>query len=384
MAQPEQPDAASREQLLDVLGELIARGGAGPLLAPPVEPGPAAFPEPWAPTKAGVELLLRRLAAHAGLDRKIVVDDRRTAAAAPTDDVPLTQLAAVELTRDEARFELGFLGDDDIPGVFAHEVGVAYAALVRSQGDEPYRSAEPPAIAIDPEVDHQRGSIATVYLGLGVLAANAARQQHNILQRQSYHPLLVASVATFVEAGHLPLSQLGYLLAVQAVLRGETVPPPGLQPAQRDAVEAWLSALRGQGAELRARLGIASALRGRERPEVVPFGEVSLAEAPAAPRTAFRWRTHRGGVGLIAGAVLGLGVAAAIGSHGAAIGVLFGGAAAGHVVGRRVLVPRCSACASIVATNAQTCSKCGAALRGDIARLADRLEAEEQLEEDSP
>ncbi|MBA3820640.1 MAG: hypothetical protein H0X17_17240 [Deltaproteobacteria bacterium] len=43
-------------------------------------------------------------------------------------------------------------------------------------------------------------------------------------------------------------------------------------------------------------------------------------------------------------------------------------------------VARCSACVTVLDVRAQTCRSCGANLRGDIARLADRLEAEEQLE----
>jgi hypothetical protein len=381
MAQPEQPDAASREQLLDVLGELVVRGGAGPLLAPPVEPGTAAFPEPWAPTKPGVELLLRRILWHAGIDRDVDVEDRRAAGAPPTDRTPATRVELFELRGRSARFALGLIGRDDIAGTLVHEVGVAYAAAHRPEEADPYRTAEPPVISIDPDRDLERGSIATVYLGLGVLAANAAYQQYT--REGVFTGGNTPIEYDVLRAGHVPMSALAYLLAVQATVRGERGAPRGLGPPQRDEVEAWLSALRGHGAELRERLGIASDLRGAARPEVVPFGEVSLAEARVA-RTAFRWRTNRGGIGLIAGAVLGLGVAAAVGSRGAAFPVLFGSAAVGHVVGRRVLVPRCSACAAIVATNAQTCTRCGAALRGDIARLADRLEAEEQLEEETP
>jgi hypothetical protein len=59
--------------------------------------------------------------------------------------------------------------------------------------------------------------------------------------------------------------------------------------------------------------------------------------------------------------------------------LVFGGAASGHLVGRRVRVPRCSACATIVAPDATTCRACHAALRGDISSLSERLEAEERL-----
>lgn len=67
MAEPSEPNVEAREHLLGVLGEFVARGGAAPLLLPPVAPGEDAFPEPWAATRSGVALLLRRLAWHADL-----------------------------------------------------------------------------------------------------------------------------------------------------------------------------------------------------------------------------------------------------------------------------------------------------------------------------
>jgi hypothetical protein len=71
-----------------------------------------------------------------------------------------------------------------------------------------------------------------------------------------------------------------------------------------------------------------------------------------------------------------------VASHGAAPWLAFGGAASGHIVGRRVRVPRCSACATIVAPDASACRACSARLRGDIASLSERLEAEERLNGD--
>ena len=60
MGEPSQPDRETREQLLGVLAEFVAKGGVASLLLPPLAPGPDAFPEPWAPTAAGVQVLLGR------------------------------------------------------------------------------------------------------------------------------------------------------------------------------------------------------------------------------------------------------------------------------------------------------------------------------------
>lgn len=405
MVEPSQPDRETRERLLGVLAELVAKGGAeggiARFLMPPVAPGPAAFPEPWAPTRAGVQLLLRRLMWHAGIERGVEVDDELLAKAPPTERKPATRVEAVEVgTGDgtgagaKARFTLYFVGADDVVGTLAHEVGTIFAALHRPDGADPYRTAKPPTIAVDPDRDLERGSIATVFLGLGVLAANAAYQQYSSAGRFNggYVPLEY----DVLRAGAIPMSALAYLLAVQAVVRGDSEPPKGLLPPQRDEVAGWLKVLDGQRAALRDRLGIAPIAADGDgagagaganvsiaRPEVAPLDdELPPFEEPPPRPTAFRWHTNRGGVGFLTGTVMGMGIAFAV-SRGMLPITMIGGGAAGHVIGRRVRAPRCSACATVLREDATSCSKCGAVLRGDIASLGDRLEAEERLEDEN-
>jgi hypothetical protein len=380
MALPSAPDAATRERVLDVLAELVARAGGERLLRAPVEPGVSAFPDRWAPTRGGVEALVRRLAWHAELDREgvktIAIDDRR-AGKPVTERMPATRIEAHHVREGVATFVLGFVGTDDVVGTAAHEVGVAFAMLQRPEEADPYRSAELPEVEVE-ERDLERGSIATVFLGLGVVAANGAFQEYSRAGRfnGAYEPL----EHTVLRAGYVPMSVLAYALAVQAVIRGEGM-PPGLAGPQRDEVGVWIAALRGEAAELRERLGIAPDARGGERPRAQPFDDVVL-EDEAEPRTAFRWRTNRGGLGLFGGAVCGLGFALLTGRAAAPL-IVVAGATSGHVIGRRVRLQRCSACASVVEIGSGRCPCCGAALRGDIDRLSDRLEAEERLENDS-
>ncbi|HEX5064287.1 MAG TPA: zinc ribbon domain-containing protein [Kofleriaceae bacterium] len=390
MAEPTQPDRETREQFLGVLAELIAQGGAERFLLPPVAPGGDAFPEPWAPTTAGVQLLLRRLLWHAGIERAVELDDDRLAKAPPTERKPATRVEITELAKTtpagskaagSARFTVYFIGEDEIAGTLAHEVGTLYAALHRVEKADPYRTAEPPTITIDPDRDLERGSIATVYLGLGVLAANAAFQQYSSAGRFNggYVPLEY----DVLRAGAVPMSALAYLLAVQATVRGDDAPPRGLAPPQRDEVADWMKALDGQGATLRERLGIAASTAVQARPAVEPLDdELPPFEEPAPKPTAFRWQTHRGGVGFVAGTVMGVGLAFAL-ARGMLPLTLVGGGTLGHLIGRRVRAPRCSACATVLPEGATTCAKCGAVLRGDIANLGDRLEAEERLEEEN-
>ncbi len=380
MAEPTAPDRAERDHLLGVLAELIERGGAERFMATPVVPGTKMFPEPWATTKSGVSLLLRRLAMHAALGRSIAIEDRR-AGAPPTERKPATRVELVAVSKTEAMFALGFIGTDDVVGTLAHEIGVAHAVMNRPDKAGPYRTQEADILEADSS-DGALGSIATVYLGLGVLAANAAYQYYSWSGRfnGAYNPLEYQ----VVRATHVPMSSLAYLLAVQAIVRGADGPPAGLEPPQRDEVVAWLRELRTQGSELRERLGIARGTTASERTPATHFADATLIEEPetATRKTAFRWRTHRGGVGIVAGAVFGVGVAMLIASHGASPWLVLGSAGGGHVVGRRVRVPRCSACASVVPPGATRCESCGAVLLGDIASLSERLEAEERLESD--
>jgi hypothetical protein len=377
---PSEPDEERRERLLSVTAELVARGGAASLMLPPVKPGGAAFPEPWKATRGGVEALLRRLAWHAGGlgERSVTIKDERLGAP-PTEHKPQTRVDLVEVRQKELAFAVGYIGEDDIVGTLAHEVGVAFAALHRPDEADPYRTQELPVITIDQDRDLERGSIATVYLGLGVLAANAAFQQYSSrVAVDAYQP----TVYEVHRAGYVKMSDLAFLVAVQAIVRGERTAPPGLGAPQRDEVNAWLEALAGRESELRTQLGVSRPEAQAERPKPVRFVDVDMSEDVAAvKRNGFRWETNRGGVGMIAGLALGLGIAiAAAPSQVAFWSISIGGVGAGSVLGRRMQAVRCSNCATVIGAGAQSCTKCGSVMRGNIKRLSDRLEAEERLE----
>src|SRR5262249_35905166 len=162
----------------------------------------------------------------------------------------------------EASFVVNFIGSDDVVGTLAHEVGVVHAVLARGDGASPYRAAEVPMLEragaddrereVDPDRDLERGSIAAVYLGLGVMAANAAYQQSS--QAGRFNGAYVPLEYEVIRAGYLPMSSLAYLLAVQATVRGDRDVPDGLSGPQRDEVGAWIDALRPDAQALRERL----------------------------------------------------------------------------------------------------------------------------------
>jgi len=371
--EPSQPDLETREHLLAELTDLVARAGHRGLLMPPVEPTAAAFPERWERTPEGVAALLRRLAWHAGIARTIAVVDERWGAP-PTERKPATAIEVARATATEATFTIGFIGEDDVAGTLAHEIGALFAMLHRRDGAQPYRVAVAPEVAVDPDRDLERGSIATVALGLGVLAANAAFQQYSGSGR--FNGAYVPLEYDVLRAGHLEMAELAFLLAVQTAVRGEREPPPGLRPPQRDEVAAWLPQL--DGAALRARLGIPLDAIDPVRPEVTAATPAATRHTAQGLRNAFRYRSHRGGIGLVAGTMLGVGVTVMMATR-VPVFVLAG--ASGHVVGRRIRVCRCTACVSIVPDGAPSCRSCGARLHGDLADRADRLEAEERFTE---
>nr|HEX4317614.1 hypothetical protein [Kofleriaceae bacterium] len=386
---PAQPDEETRERLLDVLADLVLGGGAPALLAEPVAPKGAAFPERWRPSPTGVTLLLRRLAWHAGLgDRAIdLIDDR--IGAPVTERRPETRVEFEAARHDSLAFRLRYLGRDDIAGTVAHEMGVAYVASLREREQSPYRAAsdgerersgsEPAAAPID-DAELERGSVATVYLGLGVLAANAAYQQYS---GGRWNGPYVALEYDVLRAGYLPMSALAYLLAVQAVVRDarSPTPPAHLAPPQRDEVSAWIAALRGDTAALRARLHVDADAEPQPPREVVAFDDPGEPDEPASQRIAFRWRTNRAGSGFLLGSAVGVALAMFTPTHSLAVPVveLAACVGAGFAAGRRARVIRCSRCQHALTVGPACCPRCKSALRGDIAQLEDRLDAEDAL-----
>lgn len=387
---PGTPEAARCDQLLGELAGLIAVGGAPRFLLAPVVPGPAAFPEAWTPDAAGVARVLRRLAWHAGMPAQRIEIHDEGLGAPPTERKPGTRVELMAAREAAIEIVLSFVGEDDVAGTLAHEIGVAYAIRHRAAPEGAYRAPAHAVERVDPDRDLERGSVAAVYLGLGTLAANAALQQYT---RGRFNGAYSEHEYDVLRAGYLALPELAFLLAVQAVVREMPAPPRGLNGPQRDETSAWIVALRGERAALCARLGVpvdsaADAVVSGARPVVERFAEepdAATVAAPARPRRiAFRWQATRAGSGVLVGAIAGGGAMAAAGTTSMlAMGMILAGVVAGHVIGTRVRVARCSACVRVVAVDAARCASCGAQLRGDIRALAERLDAEEALERES-
>jgi hypothetical protein len=203
-----------------------------------------------------------------------------------------------------------------------------------------------------------------------VLAANAAYQQYSRSGRfnGAYAPLEY----DVVQGGYVPMSELAYLLAIQATVRGESSPPAGLGGPQRDEVAGWIDRLRGERAALRARLGIAPDAVATARPAAVAF-DIDLFADEELRKDAFRLKANRAGVGVLTGGVLGCGVALLVASR-SLVPIAIAGAGVGHVCGRRVRTSRCTACSSVTPIDAPSCSHCGARFHATIESAAERLD----------
>ncbi|HTJ41763.1 MAG TPA: hypothetical protein VL463_06685 [Kofleriaceae bacterium] len=374
---PEQPDRDTCEMLLAELAKLVAAGGWERFARPPVVPGAGAFPDPYEATPAGVGTIARRLIAHAGEgDLAVTIVDRRAEAGrGPQDKKVPTELELTSVEERRARFDLYSIGDDEVAGTIAHEVGTALAARWQTP-DAPYRGVV--ASVIDRDA-RWRGSIAAVYAGLGVLAANAAFQEYKLGRYQAH--LGYAPVDyEIVKAGQLTVDEIAYLVAVQAIVRDGVV-PKGLGGVQTDVVRAWIDALRDRAGELRAMLGVPDPAPplARDAPGALPPASelVVAGDVEPPPRRVFRMPSTRAGLGVLVGMVaLGVGAGAVGAGRGAIPIVIAGGAIAGAAIGSRSRLDRCSSCVHVLPSGSVACPHCGGEIAGLLTSRADALDVE--------
>jgi len=381
------PATGTQAVLLDQLAELIERGGAAHLLdAPVVKMDTRDFPDPWQPTRAAVERLLARLFWHAHVDLDVAIDDLR----APDAGARLLSRSTIEWmqTRDGvAEFQLEAIGNDNVAGALSHEIGRAYLAWIAAA--TPYREARSAPTDRD-------GSIAAVYLGLGVLAANAAEYHRSAGEIRGRTAVTEWDV---VMTGGLSTDEVLYLLAVQAVLRRAPIDTHAtLRSELRDRLRDAIAGLTPHRDALAARLAIdLAAPRTPLEREPAP-AQVTDAERPEPDRRArfasaetyrvSERRTVLGGIlGFWTGGTLAFVVALAS-SRGMlspyfVIAAFVAPIVIGIGLGRRARYDRCywRQCMRIQPPAATTCPGCGARIAGPIedfrAELARRAEAED-------
>lgn len=383
------PPAGAQSELLTRLAALIERGGAAHFLdAPVARADDRDFPEPWRPTAAAVEQLLVRLLWLAHVDLDVAIDDLRRF---ETSDKMLRRSAIAWLATDDgvAHFQIEAIGNDDVAGLLCHQVGLAYAGWLASAAA--YRDVEPTTPS------ERDGSIAAIYLGLGVVATNAAL--YNRVASKMVGQMSV-SETDVIEVGGLAPAEAIYLLAIQAVVRGAPVDAHAtLREDLRTALVAAIATLRPHRDAIAAYLGLdltaprpplardpAPAVPVAARPEPAPVGRFAGERTYRVGDSEANLRAGLGaGVGLLAAA---LAQAALAPSGLILVATLSAPVLVGAVSGLRVRFDRCVRCSERVPGAATVCSRCGATIAGRLRHAGEfharELEADDDDDPPAP
>lgn len=363
------PPDDTQADLLGQLALLIERGGASHFLdAAIARADQRDFPEPWQPTATALERLLIRMLWLSYVDLDVEIDDLRT----PDRSTKMLQRSRIEwleTASGTARFQVEAIGNDNVAGLLAHLIGRAFMAWLPVA--DPYRGAD--VEPMDPT--EREGSIAAIYLGLGVVAVNSAvynRAAGRIEGRSA-----VTEWEVVVTGGLTPAEGI-YLLAVQAVLRGApSEAHETLSRALGDRLDAAIAELLPHRDALASRLGIdLAATRAALERDPAPTTAIERREPDVRRRFSgqrtYRWRrTERLWRGF-AGAGIGFASMVAVHLAGPIIPVLaLLGATAipagiGVAIGWRRGADYCTRC-GVKLTAADECESCGATIAGRVA-----------------
>lgn len=202
------------------------------LHGPVVAAGRRDYPDRWEPSGRGVARALARTLWHAHLDLDVTLEDIRVRRGASKTILKLDRI-------DDARavFQLVELGNDNVAGILATEVGRAFVARLPRDGS--------PMRATWALPDTSAGTLAAVGLGLGVIATNASRYVRAV-------PDELDDRATEIDRiGGMPSEHLAFLLAVQATVRDDVVRAIDTLASEHAArVAAWRDVLDDHEAEL--------------------------------------------------------------------------------------------------------------------------------------
>jgi hypothetical protein len=381
------PLESHHEQLVRELAGLIARGGGWRFLhAPVIAADVRNYPDKWEENREGVARVLARTLWHAYLDIDVVLDDTRQPAARDRTRLRETHVELTHIDDKRAELTLSSIGNDDVAGLVSHEVGRLFVAKLAKSGS-PFRTTA------EGLPDLRLGSIAAVYLGLGIIAANSAhhdRSAGETIGRTAYHEHKI------FQAGGLDVHDLAFLLAVQATVRDDVLTAlETLRPTQAERVAAWREVLDDHEDELNTMLGVegvddeaAPSRPSVPRPVVTKgsFAESNLTKFNYG-RPVFRFAETRWGtycfLGLIAGFLVGV-VFAVITFELAILMLVLPavGLVAGILYGRRIRYFRCASCGAFVTETDPECRICGGRIVKEIANPQDRLELEDQLEDE--
>jgi hypothetical protein len=383
--------------LLDSLGELVAARGPAALLAGPIAPTPAFFPDRFTPTASGARVVAERLLGYAGLgSHRGVVEVGRPDRFDPDAEGPGPEGAAAWFAGVEG-FNCFFgvnerhLGDADaLVASLAHEVAHAYR---RVHGLEETGTL----------TEERATDVTTVFLGFGVLTANASER---LFTTGVFHGTTSITRSWQQRLGYLPPQALTFLLAAQAVARRAGWRERGrlsgvLGPNQAALFRAARAALARREGEVVRRLRLSAARLGTPAPRPMrivepvvhgptapapraspPARDVDVAGGPVRPT--FRVTGRRKPMAGLTGAMVAAAPFAiwALVTHGPWPLVL-GAAPATWLAARwgRRRPDHCADpdCGAVLPDRSAWCPGCQRPIAGSIARAEDRLEAEDRL-----
>jgi len=207
------PTPENQPWLIAVLADLVRRGGPGPLRDGAIlRARPEDFPDPWSPDEVGVERLLRRLLAHAGLvETGLVVEVE--------DDAPrLSALGWGGLGPEHHEGAAGWFAGRDGRGRLHFGVRrgnfddhVRTVAVLGHEVAHAWRHVRGVEVG-DRDLEERMTDVTTVYLGFGLFNTNAAMR--HVSKGDG-----LAHGWTASRTGYLSVQDFAWLLAAQALVR---------------------------------------------------------------------------------------------------------------------------------------------------------------------
>lgn len=374
------PSDAEQEELLSDLAEMISRRGSGVFLTSPiVMPHPRYLPDAWQGDLASAQILLRRLMLYAGLDLAADLRVYDRSEARYHREGAIAWFAGIEGGRCRFGVEASQIDDPQILiAALCHEIAHAYR---EHHG----------LCTADRDREEKLTDLTTVYLGFGILTANASDryEQTGYLQGN-----LAVTRTRFTRTGYLPAQSMSFLLAVQALARN--LPPARrkglarqLETNQAEYFARGLRHLESRRSEVLSRLGLPGDVAALGEPDLErftrPLGggkeKVAVLHEPDlfakddrkpdnAGRTVFALREGLGGsviLGAIFGSLVGALISMAWEQTNPLVIACLAVAGAG-ALGLRKRRYRCadSQCNARIPPEATECPKCGGRIGGRI------------------
>ncbi len=252
------PSEAEQEVLLTGLAEIISRRGSGVFLTSPIViPHPRYLPDPWHGDLDSAQILLRRLMLYAGLDLAADLRVYDRSEARYHHEGTIAWFAGIEGGRCRFGLEVSQLDDPQILiAALCHEIAHAYREHHGLRDADAYR-------------EERLTDLTTVYLGFGVLTANASDR----FERTRY---MRVTKSKFTQTGYLSPQAMSFLLAVQVLARD--LPPARrkelarqLDTNQAEYLVRSLRHLEARRSEVLSRLGLPADAAALEKPDLERF-----------------------------------------------------------------------------------------------------------------